>query len=89
MSNNAHSLHTAAPAHVVLDDLRVSNSLFAEIMDSRSEDVPMTHLSAIAELGMENATRLIEHLGESDKIWLAALTKKADKPWAAARRCER
>lgn len=75
MSNDMLSPDGEDPGTVGLAGLQISKALFADIMDAGPDDMPMVHLSAIAELGWANARHLARSLGEGDPAWLAALSE--------------
>lgn len=73
MLNDSTPPSDSHPKRIGIGGIYVSEALFKEIMEAKRDDMPMTYLSAIAELKQPDAKRLICGLGESDPTWFEAI----------------
>ena len=80
MSDDTLSPDAEASRTVEMAGLQISEALFAELRDAGPDDMPMTLLSAIAELGSTDARHLFRTLGTDTPAWLAALGELPEEP---------
>lgn len=73
MSNETNAQDDDKEEKIKVGDIYINHSLHEEIQNSSFDDMPMTYLSAMAQLGSSDAQRLMRHLGESDPTWVEAI----------------